>query len=113
MLRTDRRGEVKATTSTLDFLRHFWSRDLVQKLDSRDQACAGSRPLSDWVGLGQALKDFLASHGYIHNTRCDEEVRGQELHFLGFAMPVVLVMLGIFSSEVGAEWFTTLGSLPR
>ena len=85
---------------------------LKNALDSCDQACAGSRPVSDWVGLGQALKDFLASHGYIHNTRCDEEVRGHELHFLGFPMPVVLVVLGIFSSEVGAEWFTTLGSLP-
>ena len=29
-------------------------------LYSCDQACAGSRPLSDWVGLGQALKDFPA-----------------------------------------------------
>ena len=68
--------------------------------------------MSDWVGLGQALKDFLASHGYIHNTRCEEKVRGHELHSLGCPMPVVLVVLGIFSSKVGAEWFTILGSLP-
>ena len=32
VLRTDRRGELKAPTNTLDFLRQFWSRDLVQKL---------------------------------------------------------------------------------
>ena len=60
----------------------------------------------------QVCKDFLASHGYIHNTGCDEEVRGHESHFLGFPVLVVLVVLGIFSSEVGAEWFTTLGRLP-
>ena len=90
----------------------MFSAFLKNDLYSCDQACAGSRPVSDWVGLGQALKDFLDGHGYIYNTRCDEEVGGHELHFLDFPMPAVLVVLGIFSSEVGAEWFTTLGCLP-